>query len=264
MSSYNKKDIKNMSSDFRVVANRLLNSEYDTMDNNLKRFVHYIKTTPLINNYLQPLKEKYSSFDIEKDISQVQYNGGLTEFIDSEEEVSYSYQVLLYIVENNVSYRRYVMGYSTSNNFSDMVKSFNNKFILPFVNNIDRYFERICVEMGMDETTNYYINNNDNVQLNIAKDNATITAIQNNYSEIDKLVEKIKDKVNVIDNSEIQEEIIDNIEGIQEEVKKGTVKKGRIKSFVTSLQGIIPKIGFAVEVSAAITELITFAQQFIK
>ena len=63
---------------------------------------------------------------------------------------------------------------------------------------------------------------------------------------------------------EIKSEIIDTVEGIQEELKKPEIKKGRIKSFITSLQTKIPSIGTAIEVGAAITELITFAQQFIK
>ena len=259
--SYNKKDIKNTSSDFRTVANRLLNSEYDTMDNNLKRFVNFIEGSQIIKTYLNPLIEKYSNFNIQDDISKINHNGGLREFIDNEEEVAYTYQVLLYITENNVSYRVYVMEYSTSRQFNDMIKSFNDKFILPFVNSIDRYFERICVEMGMDETTNYYINNGG--QLNIANGNSNINAVQNNYSEIDKLVDNVRNKIDTIADKGIQEEIIDNVEGIQEELKKENIKKGRIRSFSNTLGEIIKRVPQAVELTAAITEIISFTSTII-
>ena len=54
------------------------------------------------------------------------------------------------------------------------------------------------------------------------------------------------------------------MKNIQEELKKPEIKKDRIKSFITSLQTKIHSMGTAIEVGAAITELITFAQHFIK
>ena len=59
-------------------------------------------------------------------------------------------------------------------------------------------------------------------------------------------------------------EIIDNAEGIQEELKKKDIKKGRVKAFISSLQEALPKIGTLAELAVAITELITFAQSLSK
>lgn len=262
-STYNKKDIKNSSSDFRTYSNRLLNSTYDTMDNNLKRFILFIESNDLIKEYLISLENKYSDFNIENDISQVSYNEGFKEYLNFDEETTYSYQILKYIVNNEICYRKYVGAYSHSNNFNDMVKAFNDKFVLPFINNVNRYFERICVEMGLDENSNYYITNNGG-QINISKDNSILNATQNNYNEVDKLVETIRNEIDTISDEEIKQEVLDNVEGIQEELKKEDIKKGRVKAFISSLNNAIPKFGTAIEIAAATTELITFAQNFIK
>ena len=45
---------------------------------------------------------------------------------------------------------------------------------------------------------------------------------------------------------------------------KDYIKKGRIRSFIASLRSKLPNIGNAIEVTAAITELINFAQGIIK
>ena len=77
------------------------------------------------------------------------------------------------------------------------LKGFNDKFILPFINEIEGNYERICVEMGLDENTNFFITNNGG-QVNIARDESTIKATQNNYSHFDKLVNEIKDNIDSI------------------------------------------------------------------
>ena len=163
-----------------------------------------------------------------------------------------------YITENNVSYRGYTLGYSPSKQYNDKVKGFNDKFVLPLINEIEGNYERICIEMGLDENNNYFITNNGG-QVNIAKDESTINATQNNYSQIDKLVSQVKTNIDSIDDSELKNEIIDNVEGLQEELKKEKPKKGIINAIVNALESIIPKIPKAIELTAAITQIITFA-----
>ena len=117
--------------------------------------------------------------------------------------------------------------------------------------------------MGFDEETKFEIINNGG-QVNLVKDNGVLNAIQLNNSKLDNLVQNIKGKINEIEDDEVKNEIIDNIEGIQEELKKADIKKGRIKSFISALKDKSSILKSTIEVGAAITELITFAQQFIK
>lgn len=184
-------------------------------------------------------------------------------YIDEKKEVSYIYQILKYITDTNRDCRGYIMSYSASNKYQDKLKGFCDNVVEPLINHIDSNYERIFIEMGLDEETYFNVINNGG-QVNIAKDNGNINAIQVNNSELDKLVQNVKNKIEGIDDDEIKSEIIDTVEGIQEELKKPEIKKGRIKSFITSLQTKIHSMGTAIEVGAAITELITFAQHFIK
>lgn len=259
--SYNKKEIKKECRDFKTIASRVLTSEYDTFDNNLKRFINYIDNTENIKKYITSCINEKDNFKIEDDVKQVSTGYGEYVFdshIEENKEVSYTYQILKYITENNVSYRGYTLGYSPSKQYNDKVKGFNDKLVLPLINEIEGNYERICIEMGLDENNNYFITNNGG-QVNIAKDESTINATQNNYSQIDKLVSQVKTNIDSIDDSELKNEIIDNVEGLQEELKKEKPKKGIINAIVNALESIIPKIPKAIELTAAITQIITFA-----
>ena len=117
--------------------------------------------------------------------------------------------------------------------------------------------------MGFDENETYTIINNGG-QVNISKGNSLINATQNNYNKVDKLVKKIKEEINDSIEDNLKKIKIDNIEGIEEERKKTNMKKGRIKSFIDSLKNkALPKLGTAIQLTASITEIITFAQNMI-
>ncbi|MCI8568562.1 MAG: hypothetical protein HFJ11_01110 [Bacilli bacterium] len=258
--SYNKKEIKSECRNFKMIASRVLTSEYDTFDSNLKRLIKYIDSTENIKKYIESCINGKDDFNIEEDVKQVSNGYGQYIFdspIDENEEVSYTYQILKYITDNDVSFRGYTFGYSTSKEYNDKVQGFNDKFILPFINEIEGNYERICIEMGLDDNNNYFITNNGG-QVNIAKDESTINATQNNYSEIDKLINKVKNNIDSIDDSNLKNEIIDNIEGLQEEIKKEKPKKGIINAITSSLKSILPEIPKAIELTAAITEIISF------
>lgn len=262
--SYNKKEIKKECRNFQTIASRVLTSEYDTFDNNLKRFINYIDNTENIKRYIDSCISEKDDFKIEEDVKQVSTSYGEYIFdspIDENKEVSYTYQILKYITKNDISCRGYIFGYSSSKQYNDKVQGFNDKFILPFINEIEGNYERICIEMGLDENNRYNITNNIG-QVNIAKDQATINATQNNFYEIDKLVNQVKTNINSIDDSELKNEIIDNIEGLQEELKKETPKKGIIKAIINALKTILLKITETIEVTTAISKIIDFVSKF--
>lgn len=258
---YDKKELKKQSRDFRTISSRTLTSDFQMFGDNLKRLINFIDNNEIIKNYIDSCISEDDDFKIEDDVNQVceSYNHIFDSYIDEQQEVSYIYQILKYIVDNDKDCRAYTMAYSTSRQYQDKLKGFCDNVVEPLVNHIDSNYERIFIEMGYDEDSKYEITINGG-QVNIAKDNAFINANQNNYSEIDKLVADIRQNIDKIEDEEIKQDIIDNVEGIQEELRKKDVKKGRIKSFISSLQIILPKIGNIIEVSAAITELITFAQ----
>lgn len=262
---YNKKELKKQSRDFRVISSRTLTSDFQMFGDNLKRLINFIDNNEIIKKYIDSCVSEDDNFKIADDVNQVcgSYNNIFDTYIDERQEVSYIYQILKYIVENNKDCRAYTMSYSYSKQYQDKLKGFCDNVVEPFINHIDSNYERIFIEMGFDEETKFEIINNGG-QVNLVKDNGVINAIQVNNSELDNLVQNIKEKLNELDDEEIRNEIIDNVEGIQEELKKPDIKKGRIKSFIASLKNKLPTLKSAIEVGAAITELIAFAQQFIK
>lgn len=262
---YDKKELKKQSRDFRTISSRTLTSDFQMFGDNLKRLINFIDNNEIIKKYIDSCISEDDNFKIEDDVNQVcgSYDHIFDSYIDEQQEVSYIYQILKYIVDNNKDCRAYTIAYSTSRQYQDKLKGFCDNVVEPLVNHIDSNYERIFIEMGLDEETKFKIINNGG-QVNIAKDDSNINAIQINNSQLDNLVQNVKNKIDDIDDEEIKSEIIDTVEGIQEELKKPEIKKGRIKSFISSLQTKLPSIGTAIEVGAAITELITFAQQFIK
>ncbi|MCI9286956.1 MAG: hypothetical protein HFJ57_03090 [Clostridia bacterium] len=265
--SITKKEIKNYSRDFRTIANRTLNSDFDVFDDNLKRLIYHIDNNPIISEFINSCTTDEDSFDIKNDIEQVSNGYGeyyFDSFIEDEKEVSYTYQILKYITENNINFRSYVYPYSTSNKYQDKVKGFNDKFILPFVNAIDGNFERICVEMGFDEESKYNITINGG-QVNIAKDNSVLNATQNNNFELNDLISKLKDTLERNDIEEgIKNEIIDNAEGILEEANNEIPRKGRLKSFIEGLKESAKLVPGIIELGANITAIISFVQPLIQ
>ena len=264
--SVTKKEIKNYSRDFRTIANRTINSDFDVFDGNLKRLINYIDKNTIISQFINSCKDKEEDFNIEEDVEKVSNGYGeyyFDSYIDEKTEVSYTYQILKYITKNNITFRQYTYPYSTSNKYQDKVKGFNDKFILPFVNAINGNFERICVEMGLDEENKYNITINGE-QVNIAKDNSIIYANQYNNSDLNEMITKLKDileKNNI--KEEIKNEIMDNAEGILEEVNSGKPRKGRIRSFVEGLKQSAKLVPTVVEVGANIATIISFVQPLI-
>lgn len=114
----------------------------------------------------------------------------------------------------------------------------------------------------IDKPTNQYINNGG--QMNIANDNATIYATYNHYeeeSELEALINQIKDSDLSEFSEEEQEVLIDNIDILQEQLANDEPKKGFIRTAIAGIGGLINK-------SAALTEplqkLIEFAKPYIE
>lgn len=64
-------------------------------------------------------------------------------------------------------------------------------------------------------------------------------------------------------NEDVKNEIMDNAEGILEEVSSGKLRKGRVKAFVEALKksaNFVPKV---VEIGANIATIISFVQPII-
>lgn len=245
------------------MANRTINAHYDEANAILKMFVEYVDNNDLIFSYINSIA--VDDFDEGQEVKEVLSSYGraiLNTGSNDEEEIVYTYKMLKYIVENGIPVTGIGMAYGDSNKYQDMVKGFGVRVVLPFVYHIESYLTDIAIDMGFDEETKYMITNHGG-QVNIAKGQATINATQNNginFEELDRLVVNIKTLLTT-EIALIEREIInDTVEVLQTELRKENPKKGFIKTAISGLEGILPKIPEAVKLTTAIISLIQLAK----
>ena len=163
-----------------------------------------------------------------------------------------------YIVDHDILvYRSVASGYTSSNQFQDKVKAFNDRVIMVFIHHIEAYLTKIGIDMGLDDKVNYNISISGG-QVNIANDNAIISATNNDgvdYGQLMELIAKVKETASDISDDD-QECLNDSLEVIEELAKPDKPKRSFVKTAITTLKAIKGTAEFA----AAVTALITFIQ----
>ena len=149
------------------------------------------------------------------------------------------------------------MGYSSSNNFQDMVKGFNERFVMVLIRHVERYLTKIGIDMGLDDKVVYNVSVQHG-QAIIASDNATVTATNQvgvDSSELQRLIADIKAVVPMLAPEE-QETVSECLEVIETETSAEKPKKGMLKTALTTLKTVkgITEFGAAV---AALAEFIS-------
>ncbi|XCA83160.1 hypothetical protein ABKJ26_13275 [Exiguobacterium mexicanum] len=265
----NKKDLRKISRGFRSIANRTINVHYQEFNSILKMFVDYIDSTKLIFDYINSIVVE--EIDINKEVSEVTQSYGRAIFATGtnvEEEIVYTYRILKYLNENNIAIQSFGFSYSHSNKYQDMTKGFGYRVILPFVNHIEDYLTEIAIDMGFDEEAKYMINvNSGQAQVNIANDNSTITATQTNNvrgEELDNLVESIKTLLTDDIPQDEKEIINDNVDIVQEELKKDSPKKGFLKAAWSGIESAMEKVPQAVSLIENLVKLRGLVKPFIE
>ena len=81
--------------------------------------------------------------------------------------------------------------------------------------------------MGLDDNTTFVVSGG---QVNIANDNSTINAVQNNgiatnAEEFAKLFEALRNEINTLENSEDRTDASESVETIEKELKSEQPKK---------------------------------------
>ena len=114
--------------------------------------------------------------------------------------------------------------------------------------------------MGVDEKITYSITVS-NGQVNIANDNASITATNTigvDLTELETLLQNVRLAASDI-NGEDAEVLSDSLEVIDEQIKSKNPKKGFIKTVITGIKAIKGTVEFA----TAVATLIQFIQTVI-
>lgn len=246
-------------SKFNSVSNRLLQSSYDNYLDDLRRFCNYLEANELIMEYLNSCGG-YNS-EIESLLDECLHQGSKIQFsLDEDMETSEIYSYLKVIC--NRDYDHLPLGiihpYSSSNKFADMLKEFNHCVVLALINHISDYLKKVGIEIGMDDNVTYNINGQ---QVNIANDNANITAIQNNNGinaeELHKLIEAMKSELNPNLSPEDKADAEESIDIIESELKTGNPDEQKVKSQFKLLK----RLDVGVKFASACCSLLTFVDK---
>lgn len=258
----NRKELRKIIYDFNSISNRLLQANFEDYNGVLAKFIGFLKTSPIIYEYIvdcgtceQDLKQEFE--EVSNSYGDCIFALGETD----EEEVRNVFAILNHIVDNNLRVHYGVaFGYSSSNKFQDKIKGFNDRVVMVLIRHIERYLTKIGIDMGVDEKVSYSITVH-NGQVNIANDNANITATSTtgvDTAQLANLIQSIRSVA--MELSEDEKEILNSsLEVVEEEIKSGHPRKGFLKTAITGMKAVKGTVEFA----SAVTALAQYVQPFL-
>lgn len=181
-----KNELKKISLDFRMVANRLIRTKSEEGISNLKRFLNYIDNNPIIIKFIQ--QHNNDTFDIESIIRKYPHLNYSIPDDSQTREMSFIYQLLKYGLDNyNNTYGGYYdLAYAFSGYVGTIqaaVDKFNSSIVLPFYGYIENYLTKLQIDMGDDENARITIHvQGDNYGHNIGATMTEMNINQNNSS----------------------------------------------------------------------------------
>lgn len=254
-----RRDLRKIQYDFNSISNRLLQADYQDYLDVLGKFLGFIKNTPIIFEYISDCG--CCDWNLEEKVKQVQSSYGRVIFPTGnteEEEVRNVYAVLEYIVERRIEvHRGLIYGYSASKKSQDLVKGFNDRFVMVLIRHIERYLTKVGIDMGLDEKVVYNVTVQ-NGQAIIANDNATVTATANiglNTNDLKTLIEAVRTSASEL-NAEDKETVSDSLEVIEAEATAEKPKKGMLKTAIAALNNVKDTVKGVAEFGTAVTALI--------
>lgn len=265
MMEVSKVELKILIKEFLTASNRMLRADYLTYASELKKFITFLESKPIINDYIIACGEP--EYNVKEEVDEVNSSYGNAIFSlgeTKEKEVANIYAVIKYLALNNYNGRSYVYyGYSVSKKYQDKVDGFGDRFIRILIMHIENYLSTMSIKMGADEkmAVQFKIENGNfnNSQFNISAEGSFITATQNNSSqlELSKLIENLKNATNGMSEEDL-ETVNDCVEVI-ETLKEEKPKKGILKTALNTLKGIVGTAEFV----AAVAEIAQYVQNYI-
>jgi len=261
----NKIELKKISHDFNIVSSRIMRAKFDDYNLVLRKFLAFIDGNEIIYTYV--MSGDISGFDAASEYKAVAGSCGrlVFDFGPTPEEETYQiYAILKHISDNNldVSLGMRFQYVGIGNKRSEVIKEFNDRVVLVLIQSIEGYLTKIGYEMGMDEKMYWNVSGG---QVNVASDNATINATQNNgiqTDELDKIVKGIMDNVPSV-NEQDTETIVDSVNMIKDELLKPEPKRAIISSGIKLLAPMISIVNGIPALATNIQNLIDYATRFL-
>jgi hypothetical protein len=229
----------------------------------LSKFIAFIRANELIHDYIVDCGD--CDQDLPQEFQEVTESYGDSIFslgTSDEEEIRNVFAILCYIDDKDIEIQYGVaIGYSSSNKYQDMVKSFNERVVMVLIRQIERFLTKIGIDMGLDDKNTYSITVT-NGQVNIASDSAVINATSTvntiDAKRLSELINAVKTESESLSEGD-EETLANSLEVVEEELKTDKPRKGFIKTAIAGIKAIKGTAEFATAVAA----LIQFLQPLI-
>lgn len=257
----NRLELRKLSLEFRRLSSNLLNSTNDTADINISRFLKFIDGNELISEIIQ---DKISGVDYDfkecYDIGSADW-ADYTPPVDEACHIKAQYDYLNFInSENTVNVRSQAMNYCWSdNNINTVIQNFLEiafKLLIDFIN------DQLSIEMiVLDEEAktmggNTYIQNIKTVNGSASQQNSGVINTYNTTNDtssmlelIDKLLASLPEIRGV--NTEEIENVKDDLEMVQEQLKTDNSKKSRIGKALAGIKKFVSDFSMKLAVTLA-------------
>lgn len=276
-----KQELQKISLDFRTIANRLIRTRHEDGISNLKKFVKYIDSNLLINDFIQ--QDNHHQFNIDSIISNYPYLNNPIPDESESKEISFIYQLLKYALKNydySDGYLHFAGAFcGHSGKIQEILDRFNSIIILPFVNSIANYLSKLQIDIGDDENARTIIQvqgdnygNNLGGFMNIDQSNSSIgvginqgeinaeklagtineTEASLDKDEVIKLVEVLRQQLETLP-SDNQDVAVDSLETLQAEIITPT-KPAKVKSALFALWSVGKDVATFANAVSAIAE----------
>lgn len=260
----NRIELKKTMYDFNRTSNRLLQADFRDYADVLSKFISFIREHEIILDYVSSCGE--CDQNIEQEVRKVfsSYGRDIFTLGNSEiEEVRNIYAILSYIANKKFLIHYQIgIGYSRSRNYQDVIKGFNDRFVMVLIRHIEGYLTKVGIEMGLDDKAMFSITTNGpNAQVNIANDNSILHATMHNgvdTAQLLALIEGVKQKVEALSDDD-KETVSNCLDVINQELRTEKPRKSFLKS---AISGISAVKGTA-EFMAAVAALIQFLQTIL-
>lgn len=257
----NRLELRKLSLEFRRLSSNLLNSTDNTADINLSRFLKFIGGNELISGFI---KDKISGVDYDfKKCFDIGCSGW-AHFNPPEDEechIKAQYDYLLFINnEDKISVRGQAMRYCwSSKKINDIIQSFLYMAFKPFIDFINDHLSIemiVCDEEAKAMCGNTYIQNIKTVNGSASQQNSGVITTYNTINDtssmialIDKLLASLPE-IQGVDSEDI-ENVKDDLEMIQEQLKSDAPKKNRIGKALAGIKKFVGDFSMKLAVTLA-------------
>ncbi len=128
-----------------------------------------------------------------------------------------------------------------------MIRGFNNRVFLVFVNQIESYLTKIGIDIGLDDKIEMNIG-----QMNVANNGSYISTMNYIIDRVNELIANLENETDSIDNEDDIKLVQDSIDVIKEEIKSEKPKKSVLNVALNTLKGIKGTAEFSAAVIAII------------